>query len=100
MDTNYNPFLVYDKQTVIGELKTAGTKDPDVLHARKKTLLSYGKVPKMVGTYMMFLGVLLTITILGAILGIPLLLIGFWLRKRGIRNVATVEETFSEFVSA
>jgi hypothetical protein len=100
VDTNYNPFLTYDKQTVIGELKSAGSKDPDILHARKKTLLSYGRVPKMVGTYLMFLGILLTITILGAILGIPALLFGWWLRKRGVRNLALVEETYAEFVSA
>ena len=94
-----SPLLRIDRQGVIGHLKTAGTRDPDVLYAHKTTLLQAVRFPKTVGTYLMILGVLLTLTILGAFLGIPLLIAGWFVRRRGVKNIRTVEATYEEFLS-
>lgn len=100
MDITPSPFLNLDKQTVIGTLKATGSMDPDVLHAKKKAILQAAKFPRMAGVYVMVLGGLLTLTILGAFLGIPLLILGWWMRRRGVRSVKNVEAAFAEFTAA
>ncbi len=93
-----SPFLKLDKPTVLGHLKSAGSRDPDMLHAQKAHLVDVAKFPKLAGIYVMFLGALLTITILGAFLGIPALILGWWMRSRGVRNLKVVHEAYDEFV--
>jgi hypothetical protein len=48
----------------------------------------------------MVMGGLLTITILGAFIGIPLLILGWWMRRRGVRNLETVEAGYAEFLGS
>jgi hypothetical protein len=93
-----NPFLKMDKQMVLGFLKSTGSRDPDVLHTQKAALMSAAKFPKVVGIYLMVVGGLMTAMILLAFMGIPLMILGWWLRGRGNRNVAIVEETYNEYV--
>ena len=95
-----SPLLTLDKQTVIGHLKAAGSRDPDILHSHKATLVSAAKFPKLAGIYIMIIGALLTLTILGAFLGIPALIIGWWMRRRGVNNLKAVEAGLSEYTSA
>lgn len=93
-----SPFLKLDKQMVIGELKTAGTRDPDVLYNKKKEILAIAGFPKNAGVYLMVIGALCTVLILLAFIGIPLLILGWWTRKRGIQNLAVVEVGWNEFM--
>jgi hypothetical protein len=93
-----NPFLKLDKQMVLGFLKSTGSRDPDVLHTQKASLMSAARFPKMVGIYLMVLGGLMTIMILTAIIGIPMMGLGWWLRGRGVKNVQIVEETYNEYL--
>ena len=92
-----SPFLKLDKSMVIGELKSAGTKDPDVLHGRLVHIRTMAAFPKNVGLYIMVMGGLCTAMILLAFIGIPLLIFGWWLRKRGLANLKVVEEAWNEF---
>ena len=93
-----SPFLKLDRSMVIGYLKSTGSKDPDVLHTQKAELLSAAKFPKMAGVYLMVLGALTTILILTAFIGIPLLGLGWWMRRRGVANVQVVEDAYAEYV--
>lgn len=93
-----SPFLKLDKQMVIGELKSVGSRDPDVLHNRKAQIMSIAKFPKHTGTYVMVMGAGCTALVLLAFIGIPLLFLGWWMRKRGIQNIAMVEEGWNEFM--
>lgn len=95
-----SPFLKLDKQMVLGELKSAGTRDPDVLHNRKQQILSIAAFPKHAGLYMMIVGGLCTALILLAFIGIPLLILGWWLRKRGAQNLVVVEQAWNEFMGS
>ena len=47
----------------------------------------------------MVCGGVLTITIIGAILGIPLLILGWFMRSRGVSNIATVEAAYAEYIA-
>jgi len=98
MQIDRSPFLKLDKPTVLGYLKSAGSRDPDVLHGRQAQLVSLAKFPKMAGVYMMVMGGLLTILILTSFIGIPLLALGWWTRRRGVHNLELVDATYKEFV--
>lgn len=97
MQIERSPFLDLDRQQVLGYLQAAGSHDPDVLHAQRANLVSLGRFPKLAGIYVTVLGGLLTITILGAFLGLPLLILGWWMWRRGNRNLASIEAGFDEF---
>jgi len=100
MQIDRSPFLKLEKQMVIGYLKSAGSRDPDVLHTQRAQLLSLAKFPKFAGVYLMLIGALCTILILLAPIGIPVLVLGWWTRRRGIRNLEAVEAGWSEFMSS
>jgi hypothetical protein len=97
-------FATLDREQVIGTLRAAGSRDPDVLDARRVSLLRGARLPKFAGTCVLVLGavatltILVTRTILGPSIGVPILAAGWWLRRRGVRNVATVEAAYREFV--
>lgn len=93
-------FVKLDHQTVIGELKATGSRDADVLHAKRTSLQSPARMQKFAGATALVMGAVMTITIIGAVVGIPFLFIGWWMRRRGSRNVKTVERAFAEFTGS
>ncbi len=97
MQIERSPFLKLDRQMVLGYFKAAGSHDPDVLHSHKTSLVTLGRFPKLVGIYLTVMGAFLTVTIIGAFLGIPMILLGIWMWRRGNRNLLTIEEGFAEF---
>ena len=100
MEIEKSPLLRLDRQSAMGFLKSAGTRDPDVLHTQRMKLVSAAKFPKLAGTYVMVVGGLCTVLILLAPIGIPLLLFGWWMRRRGVRNLEAVEEAWAEYAGA
>jgi len=100
MQIEKSPFLKLDKSQVIGILKAAGSRDPDVLHTCRAQITSAAKFPKHAGLYVMVMGGLCTILILLAPIGIPLLALGYWMRRRGVKNLEAVEAGFVEFTEA
>lgn len=95
-----SPFLKLDKQMVLGELKSVGSRDPDVLHNKKEQILTLARFPKLAGVYIMVMGGLCTALILLAFIGIPLLFLGWWMRRRGVQNLVVVEQAWNEFTGA
>ena len=93
-----SPFLKLDRSMVIGYFKSTGSRDPDILHTQKAEIMSAAKFPKMAGISLMVLGGLMTILILTAFIGIPLIGLGWWMRRRGVANVQVVEAAFAEYV--
>ena len=45
-------------------------------------------------------GGLISLTIIGAIIGIPLIVLGFFLRRKCKRNMATVESAYDEYLAS
>jgi len=93
-------FSLVTPQHVTGVLKATGSRDSDVLFAAKEAMLEPIKPLKFIGLWAYVTGGLLTITILGAFLGIPLLGFGWWTRRRGRTNIETVESTFASYVAS
>jgi hypothetical protein len=88
------------KQGVIGALRATGSTDQVVLFAAKEDLLDGYRSARTLSWIPLIAGALLTVTLVGAVLGIPLLLLAWWLRRTGQRNLATVEAGYAEYLSS
>jgi uncharacterized protein DUF5362 len=88
------------KPQVIGALKATGSTDPDVLFAAKQDLLDQYKPLKTMSWIPIICGALICLTLIGAIGGVPMILLGWWLRRKCNRNIATVEEGFADYLSS
>ncbi len=89
-----------EKQQVIGALKATGSRDQDVLFACKEKLLEETKKMKILGVAPIVIGTILTISIIGAIPGIPALAFGLFMRKRIRTNIETTENAFAEYLNS
>ncbi len=90
-------FTPVDKQWVIGTLKAVGSTDPDVLYAARAKLLSAVGFTRIAGAGLAGLGVLFLFVAAARWYSVPLLVVGWWLWRRGARNVAVVEAGYEEF---
>ncbi len=99
MLTGGNPFVTVSKNAVISWLGAVGSRDPDVLRARKSAMLRSLRQHQLVGIGLILVGVVLLGTP-GPVVGVPLLVVGAWLWWRGMRNVAAVEAGYLEFVKS
>jgi len=98
--TGTHPFSKLDKQSVIGTLKSCGSRDPDVLFAQKQQLIAPAKHLKLLGWICIVIGAFFTVTVILAIAGIPAMLFGAWLVWFGKRNMKTVETAYGDFLAA
>jgi len=99
-DPTMNPNAALSTATrpqVIGALKAANSTDPDVLLHLKEDLLDQYRPLKIMSMVPIICGALISLTILGAIIGIPLIVLGVFLRRKCNRNMATVESAYDEY---
>ena len=89
-----------DKQTVLGTLKATGSQDPDVLYNAKTQLVQMSKGMRGYSWIPMICGVLLTVTVIGAFVGIPAFLVGLWLRIKSGKNLKIADETLEEYLQS
>lgn len=87
-------------QQVVGQLKSTGSADPDVLFAAKQAIIEPVKPLRLIGLWAYVTGGLMTLTIFLSVLGIPLLIFGWWVRKRGKENLARIEAAYGEYVKS
>ena len=85
---------------IIGALKAANSTDPDVLLHVKEDLLDQYRPLKMMSLVPIICGVGISLTVIGAIIGIPLIVLGFFLRRKCNRNMATVESAYDEYLAS
>jgi len=85
---------------VIGALKASNSTDPDVLLHVKEDLLDQYRPLKMMSLVPIVCGGLISLTVIGAIIGIPLILLGIFLRRKCKRNMATVESAYDEYLAS
>jgi len=88
------------RQQALGALKATGSSDPDVLFAAKEALLVLSRPGRVVTLIVMIAGGLLTLTIIGALAGLPALLVAWWLRRRFTRNIRTADAAYQEHLAS
>lgn len=91
---------VLDRQRVLGALKSTGSTDPDVLYAKKEDLLAETKGKRMYGLPLMILGIVMTVLLITAPVGIPATLFGWWMKRRIARNNEVAESAYAEYVKS
>ncbi len=90
--------MVVDRETVLGSLRATGSWDPDVLQDLRARLVSPARGAKRLGLVLVAIGTggVLSLTLVPV--AILLVVAGWWLRRRGQRSEAMVEQVFREFV--
>lgn len=88
------------RQQTLGALKATGSSDPDVLFAAKEALLVLSRPGRVVTLIVMIAGGLLSLTIIGALAGLPALFVAWWLRRRFARNIRTADAAYQEYLDS
>lgn len=83
-----------------GYIAQAGTGNPVVLEARRQELLQRQQPAKIGSLAFLVIGGILTITIIGAILGIPMLAIAGWVQWKVRGNLRVIDDAYRALVSA
>jgi hypothetical protein len=97
MPNEYGPFTKFNKQEVIGVLKATGSRDKDILYAAKEGLLKVARQTKFNGNMCMWAGIMGTVIIVMAPIGVPLGIGGWFWRRRGTSSVEAVEAAYKEY---
>jgi hypothetical protein len=102
MNVNLTKFSLADTspRQVIGVLKATGSSDPDVLYAAKEEYGSTFATQRFQGLVFLITGALSSITIILAVIGVPIAIFGWWFWKKGQRNIAIVEAAYADYVSS
>jgi hypothetical protein len=87
-------------QQVIGSLRATGSTDADVLFAKKEELLTETRRMKLLTIAPLIMGGILTVSIIGAIVGIPALIFGFSVRKTYNHNIAVTDAALAEYMQS
>ena len=95
----FGPLTNIDKQEALGILRLAGG-DRNRAEVAKRGLLFASQFPKWLGTIFMIVGVIATVTVVGAPIGIPMFFFGWWIRRRGINSIAAVEAADAELAAS
>jgi hypothetical protein len=89
-----------DRQQVIGALKATGSKDRDVLYAKRSELLIESMRMKLLPIFAYVVGGTMTVTIIGAVIGIPILLFGRAVKRTINGNIEVADAALAEYLSS
>lgn len=87
-------------QEVSARLTATGSRDPDVLFAAKTELGRTFAQQKLSGLVAVIVGLGTSLTLVFAILGIPLACFGAWCWRKGARNLEIVDTAYQQVVAA
>jgi hypothetical protein len=90
-------FNLVSPTAVIGALKATGSTDRDVLFAAKEEFAARYRPMRWFGIWGLVTGGLMTVLVLTAFLGIPLMVLGWWWLRRARRNITTIETTYATY---
>lgn len=102
MNVNLSKFSLADTSPsqVIGVLKATGSSDPDVLFAAKEEYGSTFATQRFQGLGLLITGALSSLTIILAIIGVPVAIFGWWFWRKGQKNVAIVEAAYADYLTS
>ncbi len=89
-----------DKSQVLGALRATGSTDPDILYARTEELLAETKSMRFLAFGGIGVGAVCTLTIFLAVLGIPLIVYGIWVKSNIKRNIGIAEAALAEYLTS
>lgn len=84
-------------QEVVLALRSTGASDEDVLYAAKTEFAEPFRYQKILGVALGVLGLLMSLTGIGAMVGVPTAGVGIWMWRKGRRNLVVVDSAFAEY---
>lgn len=84
---------------VAGQLKQLSSQDPQVLESRRQELIQTQQPMKLGSLVFLVIGGILTITIIGAIVGLPMLAAAGFVQWKARSNLKVIDEAFQSFVA-
>lgn len=84
---------------VAGYLKLAGSSDPDVLASRKHELVQKQQPLKLGSLAFIVIGAILTLSIIGTIPGLPMLIAAGWVQWKVRGNLKTIDAAYDAFLA-
>ena len=81
-------------------LQSTGSSDPDVLYARKEELLAPARKIRQTAKTRIIVGSIATLTGIGAIAGIPLILRGLRKIRETEASITAIEAAFEAYMSS
>ena len=84
-------------QEVVLALRSTGASDEDVLYAAKTEFSQPFRYQRIVGVCLGLLGLLISLTGVGALVGIPMIVSGILMWRKGGRNLTVVESAFADY---
>ncbi len=100
MDLTQFTLGVTTSQEVLGKLKATHSTDANVLFAAKSEIASPFRSQRFQGGLLCVVGAVSSITIVLAIIGIPVAIFGWWVWRRGTSNLAIVESAYAQFMAS
>jgi len=86
-----------DERAVIGALKASGSQDPDVLYGVMANAATPLKLSTYAGYAFLISGILLSLTIIGAFVGIPMAIAGWWLKRKMKQQKHMFDRVFNTY---
>ena len=99
MMDSLNRMVSLSETRLVEAFKSSASRGPDALLAQKETMLQGQVLHRWIGIGLIAAGVAISITIVGAVVGIPGVLAGVWLRRAATRNIATIEASYALVVA-
>ncbi|MBL0127332.1 MAG: hypothetical protein IPP83_07685 [Flavobacteriales bacterium] len=97
MYTTNSIHLFSGPRDVIGTLKTMNSKDPEILFATLSPVEMQANMLRIGSWIMTCVGGLVSLTIIGAVIGIPLILGGWYLRKKVKHQQEKINAAYQQF---
>lgn len=82
-----------------GYLKQAGSSDPDILQSRRQELVQKQQPMKLGSLLFIVLGAILTLSVIGAVLGLPMLAAAGWVQWRARANLKAIDAAYASLAS-
>ncbi len=92
--------ITVSRQEVMGLLKATGSSDRDVLYAAKEARGQHYRVIRFMSFIPMIGGAMLSLTIIGALVGIPMIAGGWFLRRWSGKQLRIIDDAFGEYTGA
>lgn len=89
----------FSEQNVLAALKMTNSKDPDILASTKDAMLGQAKIGKIVFWVFLISGIAISLTIIGAIFGIPMIIVSYFINKRVKNGKKTIEDTYKKYLA-
>lgn len=84
---------------VIGQLKALASQDPQVLESRRQQLIQQQQPLKLGSLAFLIIGAIMTISVIGAFVGLPMLAIAGWVQWKARANLKVIDGAYREFTS-